>query len=92
MELVDLLPHQRGDGVAAGNDALRLSEKIKTGAPSSATSPGLNTDAGLREREASLANEQSRRSASRSHMSIIIWGAECRGGSTAGSEGRTGIR
>ena len=30
MELVDLLPHQRGYRVAAGNDALRLSEKIKT--------------------------------------------------------------
>lgn len=29
MELIDLLPHQRGDRVTAGNDALRLSGKIR---------------------------------------------------------------
>lgn len=29
MELIDLLPHQRGNRVTAGNDALRLSENLK---------------------------------------------------------------
>lgn len=40
MKLVDLLPHQGGDGVTAGNDALRLSGKIETRTLSQAAPPG----------------------------------------------------